>query len=295
MVEYLLAVGVIAAIYLLLTLGLNLQYGLTGLVNFGHVGFFAVGAYVSTLMTMGGVGMAVGFVAAMVVAALLALPVGLLSLRLRIDYFAIVTLAFSEAVRLVITNEQWLTGGVQGIAGIPSLASGLGYSQGASAVTFACLVVANLLAVLAIRRMVASPYGRLIQAIRDDEDAVTALGKAPGRYKVEIFMIGAALAGLAGAFYAHYITYIAPDQFLPLVTFYVWVAMILGGAGSIAGSVIGAIVLMLFLEGSRFLRDVVPDVSEVAMAAVRIGVVGLALVTLMIKRPGGIMGDYSSK
>ncbi|HYG91387.1 MAG TPA: branched-chain amino acid ABC transporter permease [Azospirillum sp.] len=295
MLEYLLAVGVIAAIYLLLTQGLNLQYGFTGLVNFGHVGFFAAGAYASALLTKAGVPMPLGFLAALAAGAALAYPVGLLSLRLRVDYFAIVTLAFSEAVRLAITNEKWLTGGVQGIPGIPALAGGFGVPLSNSMAAFLLLVAANVAVVLATRRLVKSPFGRLIQAIRDDEDAVAALGKNPGAYKVQIFVIGAALAGLAGAFYAHYISYIVPDQFVPLLTFYVWVAMILGGTGRVSGAVVGTLVLMGFLEGSRFLRDAIPGVSEVEMASVRIGVVGLALILLMLHRPGGIMGDYTSK
>ena len=108
-------------------------------------------------------------------------------------------------------------------------------------------------------------------------------------------MIGASLAGLAGAFYAHYIAYIVPDQFIPLLTFYIWVAMIMGGAGKVSGAVVGTGVLVLFLEGSRFLRDVMPWVSAVEMASVRLGAVGLALVLLMLYRPGGIMGDYTSR
>ena len=295
MENYLLAVAVIGLIYMLLTLGLNLQYGFTGLINFGHVGFFAVGAYTSALLGIQGLPLIIGFAAAMVTAALAAYPIGLLSLRLRIEYLAIVTLGFSEAIRLFIINEGWLTKGVQGITNIPTLnqASGLGIS--ASLLTFILLVLANGLAILGIRRLTKSPFGRVIEAIRDDEDAVRALGKDPGRFKVRVFMIGASLAGLAGAFYAHYIAYIVPDQFVPLLTFYIWVAMIMGGAGKVSGAVVGTGALVLFLEGSRFLRDVMPWVSAVEMASVRLGVVGLALVLLMLYRPGGIMGDYTSR
>ncbi len=293
---YLLAVGIVGAIYMLLTLGLNLQYGFTGLINFGHVGFFAIGAYASALLVMQGAPMAVGFAAAMAAAALAAWPIGLLSLRLRIEYLAIVTLGFSEVVRLVIINESWLTNGVHGVTGIPTLgqaAAGMGLSP--TLFTFLLLVVANLLAILASRRLVASPFGRVIGAIRDDEDAVRALGKDPGGFKVRVFMIGASLAGLAGAFYAHYIAYLGPDQFLPLLTFYIWVAMVLGGAGKVSGAAIGTAALVVFLEGSRFLRDLLPGVSAVEMASVRLGVVGLLLVLLMLYRPGGIMGDYTRR
>jgi len=292
---YLIAISIITLIYLLLTLGLNLHYGFTGLINFGHVGFFAIGAYTSAILAMNGLPVWLSFPAAMVAAGLVALPVGALSLRLRIEYFAIVTLGFSEAVRLIITEERWLTNGVQGIPGIPDLAVATGAPVSAATLTFIVLVVTNVLAIAASYRLVKSPFGRAIEAIRDDEDAMKALGKNPGGFKIRVFVIGAGLAGLAGAFYAHYITYISPDQFLPLLTFYIWMAMILGGVGRVSGALVGTIVLVLFLEGSRFLRDVLPGVSEVEMASVRLFVVGVALVLLVLYRPQGIMGDFSKR
>ena len=113
--------------------------------------------------------------------------------------------------------------------------------------------------------------------------------KGPARFKIQVLVVGAALAGIAGAFYAHYITYIVPDQFIPLVTFYVWMAIIMGGVGRVSGAIVGTAILMLFLEGSRFLRDIVPGVSEVDMASVRIGAVGLLLVLFIMYRPQGLM------
>lgn len=295
MESYLLAVGVIAAIYMLMTLGLNLHYGFTGLINFGHVGFFAVGAYTSAILSLNGIPIVFAFVAAMLFAALTAYPLGLLSLRLRVEYLAIITLGFSEAVRLFITNERWLTNGVQGIPGIPNLSEALGIPMAPTLLTFILLLLANGAAILVIHRLVKSPFGRVIEAIRDDEEAVRALGKDPGNFKIRVFMIGAAFAGLGGAFYAHYITYVTPDQFVPLLTFYIWVAMILGGAGRVSGAAIGTLALVSFLEGSRFLRDIVPGVSEVEMASVRLAVIGLALILLVLYRPSGIMGDYTSR
>lgn len=292
---YLIAIAIITLIYLLLTLGLNLHYGFTGLINFGHVGFFAIGAYTSAILALNGVPVWLSFPAAMAAAGLVAVPVGALSLRLRIEYFAIVTLGFSEAVRLIVTEERWLTNGVQGIPGIPDLAAATGIPLDAATLTFLFLVAANLVAIAASYRLVKSPFGRAIEAIRDDEDAMKALGKNPGGFKVRVFVIGAGLAGLGGAFYAHYITYISPDQFLPLLTFYIWMAMILGGVGRVSGALVGTFVLVLFLEGSRFLRDVVPGVSEVEMASLRLFVVGIALVLLVLYRPQGIMGDFSKR
>jgi branched-chain amino acid transport system permease protein len=294
MEAYLTAIGIIALIYILLALGLTLQYGLTGLINFGHVGFFAIGAYTSALLALNGVPLLVGFAAAALLAALAAWPIGLVSLRLRDDYFAIVTLGFSEVVRIVITSEQWLTNGVQGIPGIPRLYEGLG-GFNAQAAVFVTILAVTIISAWMIRRIARSPFGRLIEAIRDNEEAVQALGKDPAGFKIQVLVVGAALAGIAGAFYAHYITYIVPDQFIPLVTFYVWMAIIMGGVGRVSGAVVGSVILMVFLEGSRFLRDIVPGVSEVEMASVRIGVVGLLLILFIIYRPQGLMGDYTKR
>ena len=293
MVAYLVAVGIVALIYMLLTIGLNLQYGYTGLINFGVVAFFAIGAYASALLTLAGWPLFPAFVVATVVAAIAAYPIGLLSLRLSDDYLAVVTLGLSEVVRLLIQQEQWLTKGVQGLPGIPRLFGSLGVGEYADLATLGMLALCNGAAVALMVHLVRSPYGRLIQAIRDDEVAVAAIGKDPRRYKVQVFMLGAGLAGLAGAFYAHFITFLSPEQFLPLVTFYVWIAMIIGGTGRTSGAVAGSLILMVFLEGSRFARDWIPGVSEVQMASVRLAIVGLALILFTLYRPQGLMGRRS--
>lgn len=295
MEAYLVAIAIVSAVYVLLALGLNLQYGLTGIINFGHVGFFCVGAYAAALLSQKGVPPLVAFPAAAVLAALAAWPLGLVSLKLREDYFAIVSLGFSETLRLVVTSEKWLTNGVQGIPGIPKLFAGAGVGLANGLWVLGALVGVNLLAIYAMRRIVRSPFGRMIEAIRDNEDAVKALGKDPARFKIQVLMLGAALAGVAGAFYAHYIGYISPDQFVPLVTFQIWMAIIMGGVGRVSGALAGTLILMLFLEGSRFLRDVMPFISEVEMASVRLGLVGLALVLFTLYRPQGIMGDFTRK
>lgn len=294
MEAYLAAIAIIALIYVLLSLGLSLQYGLTGLINFGHVGFFAVGAYTSAILAMRGVPLPVSFAAAAALAGLAAWPIGLISLRLRDDYFAIVTLGFSEIVRLIITSEKWLTNGVQGLPGIPRLFEGLSGFAGQAATLGAVLAVAVVGAWI-IRRIAASPFGRVLEGIRDNEEAVKALGKDPARFKIQVLVVGSALAGIAGAFYAHYITYIVPDQFIPLVTFYVWMAVIMGGVGRVSGAIVGTGILMLLLEGSRFIRDILPGVSEVEMASIRLGFVGLMLILFTLYRPEGLMGDYTRR
>jgi len=286
---YLVSIGIVVLIYALLAIGLNLQYGETGLINFGHVAFFAIGAYASALLSLKGVPLWLSFPAAAALAALAAIPLGMAALRLREDYLAIVTLGFSETTRLMIQQEEWLTGGVQGLPGVPALFASVG-TGARNLMQLAALMVAVMLAVLAIRSLQKSAFGRLLRAIRDNEAAVAALGKDPAGYKIQVFMLGAALAGIAGAFYAHFVTFITPEQFVPLVTFYVWMSIILGGVGSLRGALVGTMVLVVFLEGSRFLRDLVPGIAEAQMAHVRLGVVGLALILCMLYRPQGIFG-----
>jgi branched-chain amino acid transport system permease protein len=295
MEAYLIAIAIITAIYVLLALGLNLQYGLTGLINFGHVGFFCVGAYTAAVLSKHGFPPLMTFPVAALLAALAAWPLGLVSLRLREDYFAIVSLGFSEVVRLVATSERWLTNGVQGISGIPKLMDGLIPRAVEPVAVLALLVAVNLIAILMMRRIANSPFGRVIEAIRDNEEAVKSLGKDPAGFKMKVLTLGAGLAGVAGAFYAHYISFISPEQFIPLVTFQIWMAIIMGGVGRVSGALVGTLILMLFLEGSRFLRDVIPFIPDVEMASIRLGVVGLAIVLFTLYRPQGLMGDFTRR
>jgi branched-chain amino acid transport system permease protein len=292
MIAYFVAIGIVSLIYALLALGLNLQFGLTRLVNFGIVAFFAIGAYTSALLALAGVPLVIAFICATVIASLAALPIGLLSLRLREDYLAIVTLGFSETVRIAIQQEEWLTKGVQGLPGIPKVFATLGATQSDNALFILLLVLTTLVSWGTVR-LTSSPLGRLLRAIGDDEPALMALGKNPTKFKVQIFMLGAALAGLAGAFYAHFITFISPEQFLPLVTFYVWMGLIMGGSGTVRGALGGSVLLMIFLEGSRFIKDWVPGVSEVQMASVRLAAVGLALILVTLYRPNGLFKGRS--
>jgi len=290
MIAYLVAMAIIALIYALLALGLNLHWGHTGLINFGHVAFFAIGAYTSAMLTLHGVPIMGGAVAATILAALAALPIGWVAVRLRSDYLAIVTIGFSELVRLILLNEVWLTRGPMGLSGIPRPFEGL--PPGANELTYlVMLAVVVAVALILLERVVRSPFGRVLRAIREDEDAAAALGKDVVGFKVRSLVLGAAIAGLAGSFYAHYMNYVVPDQFLPLVTFYVWIAVILGGSGNNLGALLGTGILMVFLEGTRFLKDWGIPLDEVRLAALRFVVVGLALVLLVLFRPQGLLGE----
>lgn len=294
MIAYVVAILIIVGIYMLLTVSLDLQYGYTGLINFGLVGFFALGAYGSSLLSLADYPFLISVIFGIFLPAFAVLPLGLLTLRLREDYLAIVTLGFSETVRLLIVNEDWLTNGTLGLPGIPRPFSDLG-GQLSDWAFLAIVVSCNIIVFFLIRIVLTSPFGRLLQAVRDNEVTVVSLGKSPLRAKMRALFMGAGIAGLAGALYAHYITYVTPDQVLPLMTFYVWTALILGGVGSLRGCFVGAFLLVFILEGTRFVRDIFPGIFVVEMASVRLALVGLLLILVILYRPYGIFGSPSRK
>lgn len=287
---YLISICIIGAIYALLAIGLNIQYGETGLINFGHVAYFAIGAYASAILAHKGLPVFTAIIVAGMISALAAIPIGLAALRLKEDYFAIVTLGFAEAVRIFVQQEDWLTNGVQGIASIPPLVSNSvvpGYQNHIFAVVIVSVVAIAMIAVALLQK---STFGRILRAIRENEVAVTALGKRTASFKVKVLMFGSFLAGVAGAFYAHFISFISPEQFIALVTFYVWMSIILGGVGSMKGALFGSLALVVLLEGSRFIGDFLPGVSDVQMAHLRLGIIGFVLVIFSLYRPQGIFG-----
>jgi branched-chain amino acid transport system permease protein len=271
--------------------GLSVMVGMIGLLDLGYIAFYAIGAYTFALLAVDHAwsfwqALPVVVIFAAVAAALIGGPV----LRLRGDYFAIVTLGFAEIVRLAIISEKEITNGGQGLPGVPRLISYFS-SNTWNDVAFALLLTLTCVVVVwLLRQVTRSPYGRLIRAIRDDETALLALGKNPARFKTQVLMLGNGLAGLAGAFYAHYINFVTPDQYTSLVTFYVWMSIIMGGVGRLGGAVLGAFLLVAFLEGSRFIRDLVPGISEVAMSNIRLAAVGLALILFMRFAPHGLLG-----
>lgn len=289
MEAYLISICIIALIYALLAVGLNIQYGETGLINFGHVAYFAIGAYASSILALQGVPVILTITLAGVIAALMSIPIGYAALRLREEYFAIVTLGFAEAVRIFIQQESWLTNGVQGLSAIPRLvSSGSSAIQNYSYFLILLLIVVAIL--ILVRQLQLSPFGRILRAIRDNEVSVLSLGKQTAGFKIKVLMFGSFLAGISGAFYAHFITYISPEQFISLVTFYVWMSIILGGVGTMRGALFGSLVLVVFLEGSRFLGDFLPNISDVQVAHMRLGIIGLILVIFSVYRPYGLFG-----
>ena len=294
MENYLLAMAVFAGLYALMALGLNVIWGLAGMVNLGLAGFFAVGAYTSALLTVRlGWPIPAGWALAALAAAALGVVVALVTARLRGDYLAIVTLGFSEVVRLVASNEIWLTNGTDGISGVPGPgragSSALDYNLMYAGLVWATVaVVAALLA-----RLSAAPFGRVLRAIREDEVVAAVAGKRTLRFKVQAFAVGSAVLGLAGGLYAHFNAYVAPDAFQPLVTIYVVLALTAGGTGRMTGAVLGAILVVALQEGTRFGADLLPWFTPVQVAALRAGSIGVALILVLHLRPNGLLPELT--
>ena len=281
-----------AGLYGLLALGLNVIWGMGGMINLGLVGFYALGAYVAALAALKlGAPMIVGLALAAVATAGAGWIMALTTVRLRGDYLAIITLGFSEVVRLVASNEIWLTRGTDGISGIPGPWRGRLTPAEFNLLYLGLVILALAAVVFVLERVRRSPYGRVLRAIRDDEQVAEVAGKPVRRFKVEAFALSAAILGLAGGLYAHYTSFIAPDAFVPLVTIYVVLALTAGGTGNNWGAVVGAALVVFFLESTRFATAWLPGLAPVQVAAVREFVIGLSLILVLRLRPAGLVPE----
>ncbi|KQV01629.1 ABC transporter permease [Mesorhizobium sp. Root695] len=291
-----------ALIFSLVTLGLNLQWGLTGLFNVGLAGFVAIGAYTSALLTtpddaarLGGFGLPilVGWLGAMVVGGIAAALTGMATLRLRSDYLAITTFGVAVVVQLVALNAQKLTGGPFGIGFIPRPFGGLAETPLLFNLSnLAVVSVVTLVAYLALEHLSRSPWGRVLKALREDERAAISLGKSARFYRVQAFAVGGAIMALAGALQAHFTGFIAPDNYLPILTFQVWVMLIVGGSGSNLGAVIGSILVWAIWAGSGTLTSILfPPEQQARAAALQIAAIGVMLCVILLIRPNGLFGD----
>jgi branched-chain amino acid transport system permease protein len=293
---------VFASVFALIVLGLNLQWGFTGLFNVGVAGFVAIGAYTSALLTapdypnqIGGFGLpvVVGWLGAMVVSGLAALIVGVAALRLRHDYLAITTFGIAVTLQLIALNAQALTGGPFGLQFIPKPLSGVISDNLAWNAFYLALVVGILgLSYGAIERLVRSPWGRVLRAIREDETAAESLGKRAFRFRLQSFVIGCMLMGLGGALYAHFVGYIAPEDFLPILTFQIWTMLVVGGAGNNRGAILGAFVVWaIWTLAGGALREIVPPAHQAQAATLQVVLIGLLLMGVLLLRPKGLIGE----
>jgi branched-chain amino acid transport system permease protein len=295
MTAYLTAISVTAGIYALMALGVNLTWGLAGMINLGLAGFFAVGAYTTALLTKAGWAIPAGVAAAGLTAAATGAVVALVTARLRSDYLAIVTLGFSESVRIAASNEIWLTNGSDGIAGIPGpwrgIVSPQVFEQRFLVIVWVCVAVAFLL----LQRLSRAPFGRVLRAIRDDEDVAGVAGKHVLAFKVQAFALGAAVLGIAGALYAHDTSYVAPDIFAPLLTLNIILALVAGGLGNNKGAVLGAALIVALLEGTRFVTPLLWFLTPAQGAAMRELLISVLLLAMLRLMPGGILAERAGE
>ncbi len=292
----------VASIYALMALGLNLQWGFTGLFNVGVAGFFAVGAYATAILTgpdypgqLGGFDLPVpaGWLGSLLFSGIAALVVGVPTLRLRHDYLAIATFGIAIVIQLVALNFQALTGGALGLNFIPRpLAGRLGGTLAHGLFYLAVVAAVLALAYLALERLVRGPWGRALRAIREEETAAAALGKNPAVFRLQAFVMGSMLMGLAGGLYASFFGFISPADFQPIVTFQLWTMLIVGGAGNNRGALLGAYLVWGLWSASSALRDaLLPAALQVRGAALQIVLIGVVLALMLLLRPRGLIGE----
>jgi branched-chain amino acid transport system permease protein len=279
--EFAIYSATMVSLWAVLALSLNLQFGLTGLVNFGQVLPFAIGAYGVGICALHGgpawLGVAAGLVAAPLIGALVVFP----ARRLAQDYWALVTLGAGEIFRLAVLNARDLAGGVEGVPvarlGNRLLAMGL-----AAALLAATWAVAG--------RISQAPLGRLLRVIREDELLAATLGRNPFRFQLTVTLVASAMAALAGALYAHVTGFVHPSAFMVIETFVVWTAVVLGGPGRTLGVVLGALAVQLLGVSTRFLAEGLALSSEL-LANLRLALIGLVLVLVLLYRPQGLLPE----
>lgn len=286
--DYVLHILILCMIYSIFALSLNLELGYTGLYNFGHIAFFGIGAYTSALLSIRGmpvpIAMGSGAALACMAGGLFALP----ALRLSGDYFGIATFVFAEMAHLFFLNQRELTGGPMGLPGIPRPAvTGSGVQSLPYFLLFAAAF--GLVTFRVLKRITQSPMGRALKVIREDEYVALALGKNTLVLKVKVIMVGSFFAGIAGALWAHYITYISPSDFSLQETILVLLCVVLGGKGTHWGPVLGAFAVIFFGEFIRFIP--IPSEYVRFVAPCQGMVYGLILILMMLKRPQGIIPE----
>jgi branched-chain amino acid transport system permease protein len=299
--DFWLGVGVTAGIYGIFVLGLQINVGFTGLLNLGQAGFMSIGAYaMGMLVSYAGWSVWLAMPVAVLVAILAGLLVGLPALRLRADYFAIATIAFAEIARYIFQNADF-AGGNQGIIGydeqwrhiadwLLDRLTPLGLGDATQLPLFLAVWLVFLLCLIGLLWLQATPWGRVLRAIREDEEAVAALGKNVLAYKLQSLGIAAALAALAGFLLAFNVTYLYPGEFDPTFTFIGYAVLVLGGYASYGGVVLGAILLWSVIEGLRFLPL---PLSTEQLGALRFMLIGMFLILASMLRPQGLLGRKS--
>ena len=284
---------VFVGIFGIVALSLNLEFGFAGLANFGKVAFFLVGAYTYAVLSQIGVPFYLCLIAGALTSALFGLLISLPALRLRADYLAIAILAFGEILRLIVKAERWIAGGVWGINVSPAISlAGASFEVDVLVnigLVYFCLLICFLVAQL----LANSPYGRVMRAIREDEVAAEALGKDRAKYKAQVLMIGSAMAGVAGGLYAQYLQFIDPYMFMPMITFTVWMMVILGGPANNWGALLGAGLVELFARGANLAKDYLT--LPVDPSNLQYILFGVLIILVLFYRPQGLLKESPIK
>ena len=312
-IDYLIGFAIMAMIYAIFTLGLNVHWGYTGLFNIGIAGFFALGAYTAALLTspppdreqfedfiFGGnlaergfldlgidLWFFVGIAAAAAVCGVVALIIGTITLRLNDDYLSIATLGIAESVRLFFLNEKWAANGSKGLYRIPKFLGDLIPAESYDYLYVVVVLIVLGILFVAVQRAVRSPWGRVLRAIREDEVTTAASGKHVFHFKLQSFVFGAMIMGVGGALFAHHVRFLSPLTFDPLLaTFVIWAMLMVGGSGNNFGAVLGAFVVWGVWAGTQFLPGIFSDPSF------RLLMIGVLIVAIMLLKPGGLLGEW---
>jgi neutral amino acid transport system permease protein len=306
------AIGVPAAAYALAATGLNLQFGYTGLLNFGQVGFLLTGAYGTALAATRGVPLPVAFLCGIAASVALGLLLGLPTLRLRADFLAIVTISVAEILRHLLRVQQFegFTGGNRGLDGFagPFFAAnpipagrygvrGLAFDERQLWIIVVGWALVAL-TTLVVHRLTSAPWGRVVKAVRADEDVPRSLGKNVVAYKMQSLVIGGAIGGLGGIVLAIDAQHTNPDYWISNLTFFALAALIMGGVATTGGPVVGAMLFWFLSQAlDTALRQALASgffgsaIAGTDVGPIRFALVGVALMALMVFRPQGLLGD----
>lgn len=302
LVSYLVFFLTVATILSIAVLGLNLQWGNTGLFNGGVAAFFGAGAYGTLILGgtpqaghIGGFALPwpIALLGGMAVAGALAWLVGRLTLKLRHDYLAIATFGVAVAFENTMRNAEWLSGGAKGLRGFERplqdiLGAGLLYN----ALYLGLVIVLLILTYLFLERLGRSPFGRLLRAIREDEEAARSLGKSPSSVRLTAFIAGSIIMGLAGGLYGTFYAFVSPQDVLPILTFQIWAMLIVGGAGNNRGAIFGAFLIWGAWTASGWaLARFAPVEAQIFTGSIQYILIGLVIVGMLIWRPQGLFPE----
>lgn len=293
MFEFLVHALTIAAIYGMMALGLHLQAGYAGLMNFGHIAFAGLGAYATGISIHAGLGAPLGLAVGVGLAVVLGWCISRLGRQLAADYWAIVTLAIAEIMRTIANNEGWLTGGAQGISALPVPFGGL--PRPYSSLSFLLLVILLFAACAWVcQRLGNGRLGRALRLMREEPKLAGCVGYNLTALKSRALMAAGAVTAVGGSLYAQYMSFVGPDYLLAAETFLLWTMLMIGGMGNTAGVVVGVLLVQGVYTAVPFFKDVFSFNSDMT-AALRLGLIGVLLLACLLWRSQGLVPEKVRK